>query len=370
MSQVRVEAVGGTTTLADRKHRAGQRMLIGFEGTGVTAELRDRIRRIRPAGFVLFARNVEEPRQVYELNRELASLCDAADPPLLAVDQEGGRVQRVRDTRWPAMRVVGQAEGHTAEVSRGIARELRAMGFNLNFAPVCDVDSNPANPVIGDRSFGRRAEVVSRHAVEFLRAHQAEGVIACAKHFPGHGDTDVDSHLDLPKVERDRGDIEHLELPPFEAAVVAGVATVMTAHVLFPAWDEDLPATLSPTIVPTLLRQRMGFGGVVFSDDLDMKAVRGRWSARQQVDAMSRATVDVLLCCQTTELQEEVYDELVRSQERDKALHDAASDAVDRVDELRRRFLSKPPHAPDLQVVGSAEHRDLAMLVNARGGAA
>jgi beta-N-acetylhexosaminidase len=189
----RVTAVGEMTSLADRKRRAGQRLVIGFAGPAVDDDLRRVARTIRPAGFILFGRNLVEPAQALELNRELASLCDPSVPALLSVDQEGGRVQRVRApaTVWPPMRDVGRAEdlALTAQVSRAMALELRAMGFNLNFAPVCDVDSNPDNPVIGDRSFGRSPQDVAQQVVAFLTAHQDAGVIACAKHFPGHGDT-------------------------------------------------------------------------------------------------------------------------------------------------------------------------------------
>ena len=272
MTRVRVEATGEATTLADHKVRAGQRLVIGFELPHVTDDLRKLVRELRPAGFVLFARNVVEPAQVRELNRELASLVDPRHPALLCVDQEGGRVQRVRDpaTVWPPMKAVGRARDLTGSLAGALGTELRAMGFNLDFAPVADVDSNPANPVIGDRSFGERPEEVARHVAAFVRGLQASGVIACAKHFPGHGDTAVDSHLALPVVEREEPDLRRTELPPVRAAVEAGVGTVMSSHVVYPTWDEDLPATLSPRVIPRLLREELGYDGVVFSDDLEI----------------------------------------------------------------------------------------------------
>ena len=367
----RVTATGDHTTLADRKRRAGQRLLIGLAGPSVDDDLRALVREIRPAGFVLFARNVVEPVQVRELNRELASLVDAHDPALLAVDQEGGRVQRVREpaTVWPPMRAVGRADTHTADVSRALAREVRALGFNLNFAPVADVDSNPKNPVIGDRSFGERAARVARHVVAFVKAHQAEGVIACAKHFPGHGDTRTDSHLELPVVERELPQLREVELVPFEAAVRADVGTVMTAHVIYPALDEQWPATLSEHIVKPFLRQVWGFEGVVFSDDLEMKAIRGRYTVSEQVERMTRAGVDVLLACKDPGLQEALFRELIYAQERDAALEKATRDSVARVDALRVRFFADAPPVPDLAVVGTPAHRDLALRVLAEGGA-
>lgn len=364
----RVTAVGEATSLADRKRRAGQRLLIGFAGPSVDDDLRKLVAEIQPAGFVLFARNVEEPAQVRELNRELASLVNPRYPALLAVDQEGGRVQRVRApaTVWPPMREVGGAASMTAEISAAMARELRALGFNLNFAPVADVDSNPDNPVIGDRSFGRRPDEVARHVVAFLKAHQDAGMIACAKHFPGHGDTHLDSHLALPKVELDIADLEHRELIPFRAAIEAGVATVMTAHIIFPCWDEEVPATLSPRIIRGVLREQLGFEGVVFSDDLEMKAVHGRWPIAEAARRMTEASVDILLCCKDPGLQIEAFEALVRLQEHDAVADRASKDSVARVHALRERFFLKAPPQPELGVLADPDHLALAAEVRRR----
>lgn len=358
----RVTAVGDTTSLADRKRRAGQRMIIGFEHPWVDPELRRVIREVRPAGFILFARNVEEPRQVLELNRELASLVDEHDPALICVDQEGGRVQRVRDpaTVWPPMRVVGQADVLTPDLSRALALELRAMGFHLNLAPVADVDSNPQNPVIGDRSFAREPATVARHVAAFIRAHQEAGLIACAKHFPGHGDTHTDSHLALPAVEEELPRLLERELVPFQAAVQAEVGTIMSAHVVFPVLDEEWPATLSERVIPELLRRRLAFDGVVLSDDMEMKAVHGRWDTHTLVRRATLATVDVLLCCRSHELQLDVFRELVEAQQEDKRQERLAKDSVKRVHHLRKRFLLDAERRPELSVVGTMEHRVLA----------
>lgn len=365
----RVTAIGEATSLADRKRRAGERLVIGLEGLAVDDDLRRLVAEVQPAGFVLFSRNVAEPAQVLELNRELASLCSPHFPPLLAVDQEGGRVQRVREpaTRWPPMRAVGRADTYTERVAKAMAVELRAMGFNLNFAPVADVDSNPDNPIIGDRSFGRESQTVARHVVTFLRAHQAEGIICCAKHFPGHGDTALDSHVALPWVERDEPDLRHIELPPFRAAIEAGVATVMTSHVMYPAWDEEVPATLSRRIIHGILRTEMGFDGVVFSDDLEMKAVHGRYGVPTIVERATRATVDILLCCRDPTLQLEAFTELVRGQERDPTFEDLCRDACTRVMRLREQFFRNETMQPDLETLGCGKHRDLALEVAERG---
>ena len=367
-----MKVVGLTTSTADRKRRAGQRIVLGIAGPALSDEERAFIREARPGGLVLFARNVEEPRQVRELNRELASLLPVELPPIRCVDQEGGRVARVREgaTIWPPMRHVGNVADlqTTREVGAALGREVRALGFDLDFAPVADVDSNPKNPVIGDRSFGRVPQDVARHVAAFIGGMQGEGCIACAKHFPGHGDTAVDSHLDLPIVEKDPPDLDRIEMPPFRAALAAGVGSVMTAHVVFPAWDEDRPATMSAKIIRAQLRERLGYNGVVFSDDMEMKAVRGRYPLELQLREATEASVDVFLMCKELTLAHEAWEILVHHQEESKRQEDLAIDANTRWHSLRERFFIDASPQPDLGVLGCPEHLDLALRIRARGG--
>lgn len=368
-----VATVGLTTSTADRRRRAGQRVFMGLAGPGITGEERALIREIQPGGFVLFARNVEEPAQVRELNRELASLLPVAYPPIRTVDQEGGRVQRVKApaTVWPPMLWVGQVGDLrlTRDIGAAMARELRAMEFDLDFAPVADVLSNPQNPVIGDRAFGTDPRAVSAQIEAFLDGLQGEGLIGCVKHFPGHGDTAKDSHHDLPIVEKDPADLDEVELRPFAHAVRAGVGSVMSAHVLYPAWDEELPATMSERILVHILRRRLHFSGVLFSDDMEMKAVRGRWPVELQLDKASRASVDAFLCCKEPGLQHEVFEGLVRLQEADPREDDRATDAVRRLFAMRERFLLGRAEAPGLEVLGAPAHVELALRARALGRA-
>lgn len=363
--------IGLTTSTADRKRRAGQRMILGIAGTALTGDERALIRELQPAGFVLFARNVAEPEQVLELNRELVSLCPVATPPLRCVDQEGGRVQRIKALapHWPPMRWVGNVGdlAYSRAVGAAMAQELLALGFDLDFAPDADVDSNPKNPVIGDRSFGRDPKAAARHVVAYLDGMQGAGLAACAKHFPGHGDTSVDSHKELPIVEKDPPDLDACELVPFVAAVRAGVASVMSAHVVYPAWDEDRPATMSARIIPQQLRQRMGFGGLVFSDDMEMKALYGRYPLEEQLRRATEATVDVFLFCSLPELQVQAFEALVRLQEEGKAQDDAAVDAGNRVEAVRRRFLLGRQPAPDLSILRDPGHHALALRGRVEG---
>jgi beta-N-acetylhexosaminidase len=357
-------SMGESTTLEERKRRAGQRMFIGLPGPSLDAPTRALIREIQPAGFILFARNVIGPQQVLSLNHELSSLTRSDTPAFLSVDQEGGRVQRIREpaTRWPTMRDVAASFDDTTlteTVSRGLAEELLAMGFNLNFAPVADVDSNPDNPVIGDRSFGVEPARVAEHVAAFVRGHQSSGVVACAKHFPGHGDTSVDSHLDLPVVNKSKEALLACEWLPFARAVEEGVGSVMTAHVVFPSLDDAYPATLSPRVLRELLRERLSYEGVIFSDDMDMKAVAGRWPVDEQVRRATQASVDVLLCCNDVENQMETFRALVLDQEAGPQAERSAAESAARVHGLRQRFFLERSSAPPLAHVGCESHRRL-----------
>lgn len=369
MSVSTTTAMGEMTSLSWRKHRAGQRLIVGFAGTSPSPEFRAFVREARPAGFILFAHNVEDPAQVRELNRELVSLLPDRYPPIISVDQEGGRVQRVRATRWPAARWVGNVNEPKLSWQLGLsmADELLAMGFNVNFAPDFDVDSNPKNPVIGDRSYATSAAAVARHATTVLRAFHERGLVGCAKHFPGHGDTAVDSHLDLPVVEKERPELLEVELAPFRAAIAAEVAMIMTAHVVFPDLDPELPATMSRRILKDLLRDQMGYGGVIVSDDMEMKAVRGRYPLEVQLDLATRATVDLFLVCHELDLCWQSYETLVRLQEEDKAHDTLAEDSERRLLALRERFWKDRAPAPDLSVVGSPAHHALASRITLEG---
>src|SRR5512135_3758917 len=254
----------------------GQMVMVGFSGVEVPAELKSLAREFQLGGVILFARNVQAPEQVAELVHGLRQLGDA-EPPWVAVDQEGGRVARLRKpfTEWPPMATLGRlADPRVAErFARALADELLAVGISLDFAPVLDVHTNPKNPVIGDRALGENPQVVAEYGVAIIRGLQEAGIAACGKHFPGHGDTSTDSHLTLPLVEHPPDRLRAVEFAPFRAAIAADVASIMTAHVLVPSLDEQRPASLSRRIVRDILREEMGFDGLIISDDLEMRAV-------------------------------------------------------------------------------------------------
>ena len=254
-----------------------------------------------------------------------------------------------------------------------LAAELAACGIRCDFAPVVDVDTNPKNPVIGDRSFGGDPDLVARLGAAMVRGLQDGGVAACAKHFPGHGDTDVDSHLDLPAVDHSRSRLEDVELRPFRKAVEAGVATIMTAHIFVRELDGGLPATLSPRIVDGLLRKELRYDGVVVSDDLEMQAISKHWGPGPAAVLAAKAGCDILPVCTNADAQVEAIEAVIRAAGSGEIPFAAMDDSLGRIRRLKERFLL-PYQDPDpklaRQAAGAGERVALAQEIAGRGGVA
>jgi beta-N-acetylhexosaminidase len=331
--------------MSDSSLRAdvGELLLVGFHGTTLPPAVASALREQRINGTILFTRNIESVEQVADLN---AATYDAAGPdrlPFISVDQEGGRVQRLREpfTRLPPMALVGQAGDLdlAAQVGESMAFELEALGFNLDYAPCADVFTNPENTVIGDRAFGTDPETVGRMAGALMLGLNMGGIIPCAKHFPGHGDTLLDSHEALPTIEHGLERLQQVELRPFELLIRGQVPLIMTAHVVVPAVDAQWPATLSPHWLTRILRQQMKYGGVIISDDLEMKAVADRWDIAELAERGLHAGIDIFLVCHTEEKWLTCYDTLVRLGERSSRERDLIALAAGRVRALRHDWL-------------------------------
>jgi beta-N-acetylhexosaminidase len=358
--------------------RVGQRFMVGFEGLTASADVKALIREFGVGHVALFRRNVESPEQVADLVCELQAAArdaGAEQPLLVAVDQEGGRVARLREpwTTWPSARAVGRtgSEEIARKVAEALAEELKACGIRYDFSPCVDVDTNPKNPVIGDRSFGDDPDLVGRLGVATIRGLQERGVVACAKHFPGHGDTDVDSHLDLPLVEHPRSRLEDVELRPFRQAIEAGVATVMASHLLVRELDDALPATLSPKLVNGLLRKDLGYAGAVVTDALEMDALAKRWTPAQIAVLAAKAGCDLLAICRGHDAQFEMMESLIRACESGEIPFKEAEAAEGRVRALKERFLAgyrDPDPKEARQAAGRREYRALADEVAVRSG--
>jgi beta-N-acetylhexosaminidase len=282
------------------EQKVGQVFMLGFDGTTLHDANRTLVRGLHLGGVTLFARNIETGQQLARLNADLQTIADPV-PLFISVDQEGGLVVRVTQgaTIFPGNMAVGATRD--PQLARGVAEasasELLAMGVNMDLAPVVDVNTNPLNPVIGVRSFGSDPHLVSNLGVETVRGLQSRGVSAVAKHFPGHGDTDVDSHRDLPVSAHSAQRLQSVELVPFSSAIGAGVDGIMTAHLYVRSIEprQDLPATLSKTVLSGLLRDQLGYQGLILTDALDMGAIKkDRSAAEAAVDAFE-AGADMLL---------------------------------------------------------------------------
>jgi beta-N-acetylhexosaminidase len=362
----------------DLVRRVGQRFVVGFEGQAASADVKALVREFGVGSIALFGRNVAAPEQVADLVRELQSVARDAShalPLLVAVDQEGGRVARLKEpwTVWPAARAVGRtgSEEMAREMGRALAEELAACGIRYDFAPCVDVDTNPRNPVIGDRSFGDDPDLVARLGVALIDGLQQGGVAACAKHFPGHGDTELDSHLDLPSVDHSRRRLDEIELRPFRAAIAAGVASVMTSHILVRELDDERPTTLSPRVIDGLLRKELGYGGVVVTDDLEMQALAKHWRPAEIAVSAARAGCDLLEFCKSHDAQVEAIEALVRACESGEVSFKELEASFGRVRALKERFLAgyaDPDPKQARLAADNGEHRALAEAIAVRSG--
>jgi beta-N-acetylhexosaminidase len=352
------------------RRQIGQLLIAGFNGHHIPPELRSLAKEFGLGGVILFARNIAEPEQVAEVAFEASRLVPEM-PAWVSVDQEGGRVARLKTpfTEWPPMATLGRSGdvGLAERFARALARELKSVGITLDYAPVLDVHTNPKNPVIGDRALAEKAEEVARLGSAIVRALQGEGIAACGKHFPGHGDTSTDSHLELPLVEHPPERLRQVEFLPFKAAIEAGVATIMTAHVLVPALDEKRPATLSRRIVTDLLRNELKFEGVILSDDLEMKAVAAEYAVPDSAVLAIEAGCDgVLICSGDHETQHAALEALVHAVEQDRLRLSRVEDALKRQQRAKERFLAsgvaaRPPAARSVRdALGRDEHRAIA----------
>jgi beta-N-acetylhexosaminidase len=292
---------------------------------------------------------------------------------MMSVDQEGGRVLRMREpfTLVPSMRQVGRVgdEKLAYQVGRILARELRAVNFDMDLAPVVDVDTNPSNPVISSRSFGGDAALVTRLGVAVVRGLQKNGVAACAKHFPGHGDTNKDSHHELPTLpDHDLARLERIELPPFVAAIDAGVASVMSSHVIYGKVDPTYPGTLSSTILDGLLRRQLGFNGLVMSDDMQMKAIADHYGFDDAIIHGANAGIDLFWICHSVELQNRAIDVLIRAAEAGDLPRTRLEEASRRLDRVFAQYVKPARREADMSAIGCDEHRAIAAEIERRAG--
>jgi beta-N-acetylhexosaminidase len=347
------------------REQIGQLFMVGFTGTTVTKDLASFLKAHTPGGIIFFKRNLESVEQIVDLTNRLQKLSPRS-PLLISIDQEGGRVSRLPGefTIFPPCEQLGQCNSYELAYSAAatIAKELRAVGINMNMAPVLDVNSNPDNPVIGDRAFGTTPGIVGEMALATIAGLQDNKVVACGKHFPGHGDTATDSHKELPVVDADLQRLRDIEFPPFQQAIRQGVASLMTAHVLYRALDPEAPATLSSAVIQRLLRDEFRYDGVVFTDDLEMHAIIDHDGIGEAAVRAFVAGCDVLLVCKDQGRVMTAMQAMENAVKAGRITQDRLALSLARVAQLKAHYLQpyKPVTISDARlIVGCRSHKVL-----------
>jgi beta-N-acetylhexosaminidase len=348
------------------RRKIGQLFMVGVEGETLTSSERLHFEEYGFGGFVLFKRNCRAAAQVVSLCSTLWDMAGET-PPFIAIDQEGGRVHRLPPpfTHFPPANCLGD-NGDTDlayRAGRAAAVELALAGINLNFAPVLDVNSNAHCPIIGDRAFGTDPDRVAPMGWAWAQGLKDGGIIPCGKHFPGHGAADRDSHLDLPVVAKSLEALRATEFAPFLTACQKQIETLMTAHVLYPAIDPQWPATLSQNIVTGLLRQQLGYGGVVFSDDMEMRAISDRYSVEESAHCSIRAGVDMLLFCHNLSRAVQALEFLCAESVKDAALRARVDESHGRITDLKRRYLTSFTGVAKSEILGCLARLDHQRIV-------
>lgn len=331
-----------TAAKVSNKQLAGQRLMVGFEGTELNADLKFLIGEIKAGGLILFAVNLATPDQISDLCsavQDYAKTC--GQPPLfIAIDQEGGQVARLKEpfTQFPGNPSMKHEEDaiHFAEVT---AAELNQVGINMNMAPVMDVAPENLNSIMSKRSFGADPEWVSRLGTKVIEHLQANSIMAVAKHFPGIGRTVLDSHLDLPVLEDDLSGLEQYDLIPFKASIQHDVAGLMLSHIFYPKLDSQWPASLSNRIANDLLRKKMGFEGLVLTDDLDMGAITKHFDIQTSILQVLAADIDLALICHKGPNIEIAYEVILKAMTDSPEIRAKGLESVERVMRLKSQYL-------------------------------
>lgn len=361
------------------KEKIGQLFMFGFVGTDVTEDVAEMLEHEKIGSVCLFPRNIETPAQVKKLNQALQKTADRSGhsvPLIISADQENGIVRRLKTgvTALPGSMLLGAIDeaDATEQVSHATAKELRALGVNMNLAPVVDVNNNPANPVIGVRSFGERAKHVAKHGRAFIEGHRDAGVMTCPKHFPGHGDTSVDSHKALPENKRSLPELEGVELVPFSRLIESDTAdAVMTGHIHFSELDtEPVPSSLSKNVTTHLLREKMGYQGVIITDSLEMNAIQDSIGMVEGVVQAFKAGADILLVAHTRSLQAQAVERMEDAVKKGEIPEADIDRSVSRILRLKEAYINNDPAYDEENVpsfVGGADHQTLARAQYDRG---
>ena len=347
------EALAAMTT----QEKVGQLLVAGIGGTEAGEDGLQAVQDYQVGGVILFGRNVESVQQLADLTNELKTLNGDNTPLFLCVDQEGGRVDRMPpevDDLSSAYDYIA-AGGDPLERGKVLAAQCAAFGFNLDFSTCLDIWSNPDNTVIGDRAYGSDPHTVTSAGLAVNQGLEQGGVIPVVKHFPGHGDTSTDSHVDLPVVDKTAEELQEFELIPFQEAIDEGTPCVMVAHILMTQIDPDLPASLSPKVVDGLLRQEMGFDGVVCTDDLTMGAISNTYGMGEAAVMAVEAGCDLLLVCHEADNLTAARDALLSAVDAGRISMERLDESVYRILSLKQEYglTNDPVDQPDIEALNA-----------------
>lgn len=355
-------------------HKLGQLFFIGLEGTELTSDEAKFITDNNIGGVVLFGRNLESPEQIHKLTSDIANLkhkMPEKTPLFIGVDMEGGRVHRLKSpfTQWPAAKRLGDLDSTSLafKFSQSMGAELRSAGFNLNFAPSVDVLTNPQNEVIGDRAVSNDPEMVGKIASALVRGYIKANVIPCAKHFPGHGNTMLDSHEDLPVEETTMAELHDREFVPFKKVFRARLDLVMTAHIKFTNIDPEWPATLSEKFLQEIVRGEFRYKNAIITDDLDMKALRKHYEVEEIALRALKAGCDILLYCNEPESPRKALAACQQAMADGQLTDERITESYERVKKIKEKWLKETDPMPWDQAklqIGHPDHMKLAQAID------
>ena len=326
------------------EQKIGQLFIVAVEGTSLSDEYRNHYLKHHLGNFIYFAANLKDYKSIRSFSDSLQAVAKEASgiPAFISADQEGGMVMRAFSgtTHFPSNMAIAasQMTDSIEQVGEMVGKELRALGINLNHAPCVDVNNNADNPVIGIRSYGDDVDLVSKLGVGYITGLQRSGVMANAKHFPGHGDTHLDSHLALPSIDHGMERLNAIELPPFRAAIANGVDSIMTAHIIFKAIDSELPATLSHKVLTGLLREKMGFEGLVVTDCMAMDAIKDHFTTEKGCVMAIKAGADLLCLCRPIDIQRQCYEMVLEAAKSGEIPMSRIDEAVGRILKYKEKY--------------------------------
>ncbi|WP_025785350.1 beta-N-acetylhexosaminidase [Sporosarcina sp. D27] len=335
--------------------KIGQLVIAGIDGTAINKASQQLIEHYQIGGVIFYANNVGTPDQTVQFVNSLKIANQNNLLPLFtSIDQEGGRVARLpkQVAKLPRSATIGKTNDpdYAFNIGRILGKQLTQFGFNMNFAPVLDVNSNPNNPVIGDRSFSADPNVVSTLGIQTMKGIEEEHVIPVVKHFPGHGDTSVDSHLELPKVDKTIQQLEQLELIPFKKAIEADADVVMVAHILLPHLDNTYPASMSAPIITGMLREQLSFNGIIMTDDMTMKAIAKHYDIAQAAVQSVKAGSDVILVAHDPEKVIAVIEALKEAVASNEITEKRIDESVMRIIELKEKYKLDDETTPKVNI--------------------